>query len=222
MPLRPPQRAKESVALIGSIPGFVLSYPLGGMKWHEMRERARGAARAEVRRARIPPGAARGRHAAVLRAQREARPVDRGPVSGGLMASKPRARRSLAGRIVRRRRGDGRGRRGRHDRLRPLARLAVARGRRGAARHAAARGLVHEPHVQPLEPQPARRRRRHRQPARPRLQRQRHADRAGRDRRPHRGVQLARREPAPRAARTSTSASSCSTPSCRRRRSRSC
>ena len=40
MPLRPPQRAKESVALISSIPGFVLSYPLGGMKWHEMRERA--------------------------------------------------------------------------------------------------------------------------------------------------------------------------------------
>lgn len=40
MPLRPPQRAKESVALIGSLPGFVLSYPLGGMKWHEMRERA--------------------------------------------------------------------------------------------------------------------------------------------------------------------------------------
>jgi uncharacterized protein (DUF885 family) len=40
MPLRPPQRAKESVALIGSLPGFVLAYPLGGMKWQEMRARA--------------------------------------------------------------------------------------------------------------------------------------------------------------------------------------
>ena len=40
MPLRPPQRAKESVALISSLPGFVLSYPLGGMKWQEMRTRA--------------------------------------------------------------------------------------------------------------------------------------------------------------------------------------
>ena len=40
MPLRPPQRAKESVALIGSLPGFVLAYPLGGMKWQEMRTRA--------------------------------------------------------------------------------------------------------------------------------------------------------------------------------------
>ena len=43
MPLRPPQRAEQSVALISSIPGFVLAYPLGGVKWHEMRERAEAA-----------------------------------------------------------------------------------------------------------------------------------------------------------------------------------
>jgi uncharacterized protein (DUF885 family) len=40
MPLRTPERAKESVALISSIPGFALAYPLGGMQWHEMRDRA--------------------------------------------------------------------------------------------------------------------------------------------------------------------------------------
>ena len=40
MPLRSPARAKESVALISSLPGFVLAYPLGGMQWHAMRERA--------------------------------------------------------------------------------------------------------------------------------------------------------------------------------------
>ncbi len=43
MPLRPPQRAEQSVALISSIPGFVLAYPLGGVKWHEMRRRAEAA-----------------------------------------------------------------------------------------------------------------------------------------------------------------------------------
>ena len=43
MPLRPPQRAEQSVALISSLPGFVLAYPLGGMKWQEMRERAEAA-----------------------------------------------------------------------------------------------------------------------------------------------------------------------------------
>ncbi len=43
MPLRPPQRAEQSVALISSIPGFVLAYPLGGVKWHEMRTRAEAA-----------------------------------------------------------------------------------------------------------------------------------------------------------------------------------
>lgn len=43
MPLRPPQRAEQSVALISSIPGFVLAYPLGGIKWQEMRTRAEQA-----------------------------------------------------------------------------------------------------------------------------------------------------------------------------------
>jgi uncharacterized protein (DUF885 family) len=43
MPLRPPQRAEQSVALISSLPGFVLSYPLGGVKWAEMRKRAEAA-----------------------------------------------------------------------------------------------------------------------------------------------------------------------------------
>lgn len=43
MPLRPPQRAVQSVALISSLPSFVLSYPLGGMKWAEMRGRAEAA-----------------------------------------------------------------------------------------------------------------------------------------------------------------------------------
>ncbi len=40
MPLRAPHRAKESAALISSLPGFVLAYPLGGMQWHNMRSRA--------------------------------------------------------------------------------------------------------------------------------------------------------------------------------------
>jgi len=40
MPMRPPQRAEQSVALISSLPSFVLSYPLGGIKWKAMRERA--------------------------------------------------------------------------------------------------------------------------------------------------------------------------------------
>ena len=43
MPLRPPQRAEQSVALISSLPSFVLSYPLGGIKWEEMRRRAEAA-----------------------------------------------------------------------------------------------------------------------------------------------------------------------------------
>ncbi len=43
MPLRPPQRAEQSVALISSIPGFVHAYPLGGVKWAEMRARAEAA-----------------------------------------------------------------------------------------------------------------------------------------------------------------------------------
>jgi uncharacterized protein (DUF885 family) len=40
MPLRPTARAKQSVALISSVPGFVLAYPLGGMEWQAMRDRA--------------------------------------------------------------------------------------------------------------------------------------------------------------------------------------
>jgi uncharacterized protein (DUF885 family) len=43
MPLRPPQRAVQSVALISSLPGFVLAYPLGGIRWEEMRHRAEAA-----------------------------------------------------------------------------------------------------------------------------------------------------------------------------------
>lgn len=42
-PLRSPDQVKETVALISSLPGFVLSYPLGGMQWHEMRKRAEAA-----------------------------------------------------------------------------------------------------------------------------------------------------------------------------------
>lgn len=43
MPLRPPQRAEQSVALISSLPSFVLSYPLGGIEWQKMRDRAEKA-----------------------------------------------------------------------------------------------------------------------------------------------------------------------------------
>jgi len=43
MPLRPATRAKQSVALISSVPGFVLAYPLGGLQWQAMRERAQKA-----------------------------------------------------------------------------------------------------------------------------------------------------------------------------------
>ena len=39
-PLRSPEQVKETVSLISSLPGFVLSYPLGGMQWQAMRERA--------------------------------------------------------------------------------------------------------------------------------------------------------------------------------------
>jgi uncharacterized protein (DUF885 family) len=39
-PLRTPEQVKETVSLISSLPGFVLSYPLGGMQWHDMRKRA--------------------------------------------------------------------------------------------------------------------------------------------------------------------------------------
>ena len=40
MPLRPPERATQSVALISANPGFVLAYPLGGIEWEKMRARA--------------------------------------------------------------------------------------------------------------------------------------------------------------------------------------
>jgi uncharacterized protein (DUF885 family) len=43
MPLRPPQRAEQSVALISSLPSFVLSYPLGGIEWQKMRDHAEKA-----------------------------------------------------------------------------------------------------------------------------------------------------------------------------------
>ena len=40
MPMRPPERATQSVALISALPGFVLAYPLGAMEWAKMRTRA--------------------------------------------------------------------------------------------------------------------------------------------------------------------------------------
>ena len=40
MPLRPPERAVQSVALISGSPGFVLAYPLGDLEWEKMRARA--------------------------------------------------------------------------------------------------------------------------------------------------------------------------------------
>jgi uncharacterized protein (DUF885 family) len=39
-PLRTPDQVKETVAFLSSAPGFALAYPLGGMKWAEMRRRA--------------------------------------------------------------------------------------------------------------------------------------------------------------------------------------
>jgi uncharacterized protein (DUF885 family) len=40
MPLRPPERASQSVALISGNPGFVLAYPLGDIEWVKMRKQA--------------------------------------------------------------------------------------------------------------------------------------------------------------------------------------
>jgi len=40
MPMRPPERATQSVATISGLPGFVLAYPFGGMQWEQMRARA--------------------------------------------------------------------------------------------------------------------------------------------------------------------------------------
>ena len=42
-PLRSPDTVRETVAQISSLPGFVLAYPLGAMKWEEMRKRAEAA-----------------------------------------------------------------------------------------------------------------------------------------------------------------------------------
>jgi uncharacterized protein (DUF885 family) len=51
MPMRPPERADQSVALISGIPGFVLAYPLGGIAWQKLRARAEASlgARFDVR-----------------------------------------------------------------------------------------------------------------------------------------------------------------------------
>ena len=43
MPMRPPERAAQSVATISGLPGFVLAYPMGGMEWEKMRSRAEAA-----------------------------------------------------------------------------------------------------------------------------------------------------------------------------------
>jgi uncharacterized protein (DUF885 family) len=40
MPMRPAERAVQSVATISGLPGFVLAYPMGGMQWMKMRSRA--------------------------------------------------------------------------------------------------------------------------------------------------------------------------------------
>jgi uncharacterized protein (DUF885 family) len=40
MPMRPPERAVQSVATISGLPGFVLAYPMGAMQWSKMRARA--------------------------------------------------------------------------------------------------------------------------------------------------------------------------------------
>lgn len=43
MPMRPPERAPQSVATISGLPGLPLAYPLGGMQWEKMRARAEKA-----------------------------------------------------------------------------------------------------------------------------------------------------------------------------------
>ena len=40
MPMRPPERATQTVATISGLPGFVLAYPLGAIQWETMRARA--------------------------------------------------------------------------------------------------------------------------------------------------------------------------------------
>jgi uncharacterized protein (DUF885 family) len=43
MPLRPPERAAQSVAAISGNPGFVLAYPLGAVEWEKMRAHAQAS-----------------------------------------------------------------------------------------------------------------------------------------------------------------------------------
>lgn len=43
LPMRPESRMPQSVALMSSVPGFVLSYPLGAIQWAQMRARAEKA-----------------------------------------------------------------------------------------------------------------------------------------------------------------------------------
>jgi uncharacterized protein (DUF885 family) len=40
MPMRPPERAVQSVATISGLPGFVLAYPMGSTQWMKMRQHA--------------------------------------------------------------------------------------------------------------------------------------------------------------------------------------
>jgi uncharacterized protein (DUF885 family) len=43
MPMRPPERAPQSVATISGLPAFVLAYPMGGMEWEKIRARTQAA-----------------------------------------------------------------------------------------------------------------------------------------------------------------------------------
>lgn len=43
MPMRPPERAPQSIATISGLPGMVFAYPLGGMQWEEIRAQAEKA-----------------------------------------------------------------------------------------------------------------------------------------------------------------------------------
>jgi uncharacterized protein (DUF885 family) len=40
MPMRPPERAQQSVATISGLPSMVLAYPMGAMQWTKMRAKA--------------------------------------------------------------------------------------------------------------------------------------------------------------------------------------
>jgi uncharacterized protein (DUF885 family) len=79
IPLRPPERAAQSVATISGNPGFVLAYPLGGMEWVKMRARAEaslGEPGQALRHTRVSPGGARGRPAPVRGTRGEAGSLD--------------------------------------------------------------------------------------------------------------------------------------------------